>query len=252
MEYIQGEKFKTLSDNNKIFYCHTHDVNNFLNNINFDHEFILISHNSDGKITNNPNMSDADIKYMPKNLKRWYAQNICVNHEKLISLPIGLENSEWFKNIKKIEKMSQKTSELKNMKNLVYMNHNIQTNPTERLKPYLHLQNTTWTTTSKGLNGFDFDTYLNNIYNHKFVICPEGNGTDTHRTWECLYLNTIPIEKRNINNSYYTDLPICYIDEWTDINEHFLNDEYIRITNNVYNLDKLDFNYWKNKIISDI
>jgi hypothetical protein len=94
--------------------------------------------------------------------------------------------------------------------------------------------------------------YLDDIYNHKFVLCPEGNGTDTHRIWECLYLNTIPIEKRNINNSFYEDLPICFVDDWEEITEDFLNREYERITNTEYDMSKIDFKYWKQKIFNSI
>jgi len=82
-----------------------------------------------------------------------------------------------------------------------------------------------------------------------FVISPQGNGLDTHRTWECLYVGSIPIEKRNLNNRFYTDLPICFIDEWEDLTEEFLLSEYERITSGIYDLDKLTFDYWKNKIM---
>jgi|SaaInlStandDraft_1057018.scaffolds.fasta_scaffold938061_1 hypothetical protein len=34
-DIIQGEKFQQLEDNKTIYYCHTHDVNNFFKNINF-------------------------------------------------------------------------------------------------------------------------------------------------------------------------------------------------------------------------
>ena len=26
-----------------------------------------------------------------------------------------------------------------------------------------------------------------------FIVCPEGNGIDTHRFWECLYLGLVPV-----------------------------------------------------------
>ena len=79
-------------------------------------------------------------------------------------------------------------------------------------------------------------------------MCPEGNGIDTHRTWECLYMNTIPIEKININNQYYTDLPICFVNRWKEITEEFLEKEYIRINSIKWNMNKLSFEYWRNKI----
>jgi hypothetical protein len=248
MDFIQGEKFRVISDNNKIFYCDTHNVNNFFESINFDHNFILISHNSDGKVTKTPKHSDADFNKKPKNLKKWFAQNVCVDDEVMVSLPIGLENSEWFPSVKKLEKIKNKKSEPKNFKNLLYINHNILTNPTERQKPYEIFNGKNWVTLEYGNNGVNFDGYLKNIYSHKFVLCPEGNGTDTHRTWECLYLGIIPIEKRNINNSFYEDLPICFVDKWEEINEDFLNKEYERINSNNFNTEKLNFLYWSEKI----
>jgi hypothetical protein len=253
MDYIQGEKFRELSDNHKIYYCDTHDVNRFFETINFTHDFILISHNSDGKITNNPTREfDADSKKIPKNLKKWYGQNVCVSDERIISLPIGLENSMWFREIGKINQMVEKSKTDKNIKNLLYVNHNILTNPQERTEPYQLFQNKDYVKCVNGFNGMDFQSYLDDIYNHEFVLCPEGNGTDTHRTWECLYLGTIPIEKRNTNNSYYSDLPICFVDKWDEINEDFLKKEYNRIKNTIFSLDKLDFNYWKKTITDEI
>ena len=130
----------------------------------------------------------------------------------------------------------------------MYMNHNIKTNRNERLKLYQIFEGKSWITIEYGTNGHKFDNYINNIYNHKFVICPEGNGIDTHRTWETLYMGTIPIEKRNINNQFYIDLPICFVNDWNKITEKFLESEYIRIKQSMLDTDKLDFKYWKNKI----
>jgi hypothetical protein len=65
-------------------------------------------------------------------------------------------------------------------------------------------------------------------------------------------MGTIPIEKRNINNSFYTDLPICFVNDWEEITEEFLNNEYEIIKNNNFNFDKLDFDYWRKKILNSI
>jgi hypothetical protein len=245
MEFIQGEKFIGLSNNKNIFYSHTHEVPNLLRNPPSE-SFILITHNSDHKIT------EGLLNFMPKNLIKWYAQNVCVKNDRIISIPIGLENSEWFPDIQKIDKIKKKIDESKNIKNLLYINHDIKTNVNERLKPYKLFFNKPFVKCFRGSNGSNFDMYLDDIYNHKFVLCPEGNGTDTHRIWECLYLNTIPIEKRNINNSFYNDLPICFVDDWDDISEDFLNKEYERIKNTEYDMSKIDFKYWKQKIVNSI
>jgi hypothetical protein len=246
MNLIQGEKFREIKGDG-IYYLDTPNVNQFLKSPP-NEPFILISHNSDGKILDYDTEYGANINYIPNNLIRWYAQNVCTTHPKLESIPIGLENTMWFTHIKKWEKILQKSKEPKNNKNLLYVCHNIRTNPNERSEPYQIFTNNSWVTLEHGINGNNFDNYLNKIHSHKFVLCPEGNGTDTHRTWETLYVGSIPVEKRNLNNRFYQDLPMCFVDKWSDITEDFLNKEYERITNTRWNLEKLNFDYWKNKI----
>jgi hypothetical protein len=268
MDFIVGEKFYEVADfifsTNIVEYGHedynklnnTFDINK-LNEINIiylhtmyrnqffdvirplDNKFIVITHNSDININS--------VSNVPKNVIKWYSQNVNCVDNRLISLPIGLENSRWFPQFRKKEKIISKLDTKKIFKNLVYMNHNINTNKLRQI-PYELLKNRSFVTTQMRANGQDFDNYIDNVYNHKFVICPEGNGIDTHRTWETLYLKSIPIEKISINNSFYEDLPICFVDNWEDITEDFLNNEYERITNTKFNLEKLNFGYWKNKI----
>ena len=37
------------------------------------------------------------------------------------------------------------------------------------------------------------DEYLESLNNHRFVLCPWGNGLDSHRIWETLYAESIPL-----------------------------------------------------------
>jgi hypothetical protein len=268
-DFIVGEKFYSAAnfifssdytendneDYNKLFnnfdlnklkeynvvYLHTMYKNQFFELIkDLDHKFIVVTHNSDININN--------IDNLPKNVIKWYSQNVNCKDDRLYSLPIGLENSKWFPHLQKQKKLSNKVNETKKIKNLVYINHNINTNLQKRIEPYNLLGGKSFVTAEMGSNGQNFDHYVDQIYNHKFVICPEGNGIDTHRKWETLYLNTIPIEKININSSFYEDLPICLVNDWNEINEDFLNREYDRIMNTKWNLDKLDMFYWINEI----
>jgi hypothetical protein len=270
MDWITGEKFQNVgeftyapnirssSDYNKlsntfnvslikdgsIIYTHSLYIRELLILIrNIKKEVTIITHNCDYNIDETYNI--------PNNVLKWYAQNVNTINPILESIPIGLENTWWFIEEHKKEKMLSKLETPKQVHNLVYVNHNINTNPSKRTIQYEILKDKSFVTLKYGLNGQMFDEYLDDIYNHKFVISPEGNGIDTHRTWECLYMNTIPIEKRNINNQFYTDLPICFVDDWEEITETFLENEYIRITNSKWNLDKLQFEYWKNKIRSN-
>ncbi len=247
MDWIQGERFIDIADEVKIFYRHTHEVNEFFKEDHIKTPFVLISHNSDGSVIRGYSREeDANADLMPDNLIHWFGQNINIVDDRISSLPIGLENNKWLSN--KGEKMITKLQQLKGCKNLMYMTHKINTNPNERSEPYQLFGGESWVTTGYGSHGYEFNKYIDNIYNHAFVICPEGNGIDTHRVWETLYMDTIPIEKRSINNQSRIDLPICFVDDWREINRTFLEEEYIRIKTSSWNMKKLTFKYWENKI----
>jgi len=269
MELITGEHFQNMADftfspNAKA----SGDYNNLPNTLKIDNLFngctiythtvyakellkiietinkrvIVITHNYDYNIDNS--------YIVPENIIMWFAQNVNTVNPKIQSIPIGLENRWWFIETNKKGKMLNKLTEPKIYKNLIYVNHAISTNPKERNLPYEILKDKPYATLKYGKNGSGFDEYLNDIYSHKFVVSPEGNGIDTHRTWECLYMNTIPIEKININNQFYTDLPICFVSSWEELTEDFLLSEYYRIKSKNWNLEKLNFEYWKEIINS--
>ena len=57
---------------------------------------------------------------------------------------------------------------------MLYVNHNVKTNPKDRQKPYDLFSGKSWATVNIGSNGQGYENYLENIYNHPFVICPSG------------------------------------------------------------------------------
>jgi hypothetical protein len=147
--------------------------------------------------------------------------------------------------------MEEKLKHPKEYYGMVYMNHNISTYPMERSYIYNLLKDECYITTEHGYNGVGFDGYLNNIYNHKYVICPRGNGLDTHRLWEALYMGTFPIVKKDINNSFYSDMPILFVNDWTEITLDLLIEmcSVLEYRKDTFDKSKLTFGYWENKII---
>ena len=94
-------------------------------------------------------------------------------------------------------------------------------------------------------NKLSFYNYCTNMSKHKFVICPPGNGADTHRVWESLYLGCIPIVKKS--RIYPYDLPIIQINDWSEVTQELL-ESYI------YEGDKsqLFLKYWETLIKEDL
>lgn len=201
---------------------------------------ILISGHSDYDINN----TYLDIFDKCKNLKLWLCENKNIIHPNISSIPIGISNGT---NRESLEYLYNLTSQPKKIKNIAYLNITIKTYKIERQKVIDLYANQSWVT-------YEPRTYLKNfyeqIYNHKFIFAPRGNGIDTHRLWEALYLKSIPIVKRTIGMEEFEDLPILFIDNWENIDEKFLNDQYEYIMNKSYNFNKLKLDYWCNKIVN--
>jgi len=58
------------------------------------------------------------------------------------------------------------------------------------LKAFSHLASST---------NKEYPEYLSELSEHYFCLCPRGNGLDSHRFWESLYLGVIPVI---VNNSH--------------------------------------------------
>ena len=50
-----------------------------------------------------------------------------------------------------------------------------------------------------------------------FVPCPSGNGLDTHRVWESIYLGAVPIIQKEDSFAAIRDWPVLIVDSWDEI-----------------------------------
>jgi hypothetical protein len=146
-------------------------------------------------------------------------------------LPIGIENSMWF-NHELLEKVRKTTNIIKDKEIYFYFSlntHNSRKECYEKLKNIL-----TWNTK------LSKQDYFIELKRHKYAICPRGNGLDTHRLWECLYLDVIPImlKKDSVN---IDNLPIIYLDDWNDLDTTKLDTNFKNL-----NMSKITIDYYNN------
>lgn len=230
MELITGNKFSKIEGTlySKIDYAvHLHLPNT---------PFVLITHNGDEGVNSKHLRILED-----KNLIRWFAQNVEINHPKLESIPIGLANGEIERNEKLyIDLIGSETVK----SNMLYCNNTIWSHVGERAKCQKSIERYGL----KNSERVSIDVYLENIKNSYFALAPDGNGVDTHKLWECLYLKTIPIVTKSINANFYSDLPILFIDDWDDFNPNSLSAELYNTLIKKHDPEKLDFEYYKQKI----
>ena len=96
--------------------------------------------------------------------------------------------------------------------------------------------------------GLGFEGLLDEMTLHRFMLCPPGNGIDTHRLWEALYSRTIPVALAHPSMNAFRDLPILFVEDFRELTRDFLAAEYARITSSKWNWQKLFLPWWRDRI----
>jgi hypothetical protein len=96
-----------------------------------------------------------------------------------------------------------------------------------------------------------YKEYCENVKAHKFTFCPRGNGPDTHRLWESIYLGSIPIVLDYPEmEPFFEKLPVLKVKDWLTITDEFLEMEYERIHQTEYDFSMMRMGFWENMILS--
>lgn len=139
-------------------------------------------HNSDA-VFDSVHLCDHEMTRMV------FAQNPGIVHDKLTLLPIGLANRMWpHGDTKTLYAVMRDVYKYRKRRSL-YINLNTATYPYRKA---LLDRITVEYSSSKS-----FKEYLYELADHKYSLCVRGNGMDTHRFWESLYLGVIPIVINN-------------------------------------------------------
>lgn len=184
----------------------------------------LVTHNSD--INFNKKEIDYVLNLFPQ-IDIWYTQNLICEHPKVKPIPIGIANPKWSHGNQdrflKIIKQKNKKN------NLFYANFNVSTNPLERtncykqigIDPNLNYPNAASIEDHNNFVNKTQEEYLNSISRSFFTVSPDGNGKDCHKTWEALYMKSIPIVTRWHGAEKFKDLgiPIIIIDDWSQFKD---------------------------------
>ena len=195
-------------DNPPILFLYPHRLELFVERLHhFLNPFVLITHNSDYNLIE----EDPMIKRVLDSplLKCWWGQNLCFVHPKMRPLPIGIANSMWeHGNLEYYRNINlEKTED-------VYFNFNIATNPEKREVCYQAISQN-----KQMLPMVSVKENVARLAKYRRCICPEGNGVDTHRLWEAMYLNCYPIvlETPFIKTlvHYMEGLPINIVKSWS-------------------------------------
>ncbi len=227
--YISGDGFRSIADHiydetskckaanikaGNIVFLKTDMMKDWFVNVHpmIPEKYILITHNSDGIVGKNESM------YIDNKIIRWYAQNNVYKHEKITPIPIGVENKALYMSGWMLLKL---LNELRRQKmetvNRILFGFNVNTNTTERTLALDTLRKCS--SADEIMTRLNLKEYFQLLNQYRFVASPEGNGPDCHRTWEALYLGTIPIVRNSPFMKSFTSLglPIQIIENWNTL-----------------------------------
>ena len=221
-------------EENDIIYCHLDYLEllfKLINKLEFSN-IKIISTQSDRKITK------KIFQQKPDCVSKWYSVNVAYNNVNLVPIPLGIAS---YRNTKSVV-FSDFTNLSHNEKivDSIYTNFNINTNYFHRLKAKKSINNNLDQSLIENIN---YDTYLINLHSSEYCLAPWGNGIDTHRFWESLYCETIPITMACEHYESFSDLPIILINSYDEIKN-------IKKDFNFFekSIEKLDINWWINNI----
>lgn len=206
-----------------------------------DKPYILITHGGDTP-------ASVDYKFLLRdpNLLHWYATNATMEDERITHIPIGVSYGKHDPILDEVMAMNIPKNKLLS---------------TDCFAIHSWVEERTLCANAMRRNNLVMDErksyrdYLISLKQSMFVLCPIGNGIDTFRFYEALYMGCVPIisERMNGENIKIKYPPaihelwyaMCF--SWESFKvEHLTEKLYESITQK--KLEQLDFTYWNNLI----
>ena len=188
-------------------------------------------------------ITKKDFAKKPDCVKDWFTVNAGFQEPNLHPIPIGIASSFSLKNLVANDFLDFREDNFKKDKVSLYINFQKNTNFKERNNLADEFGDKEWINID--VPNLDKDTYMKKVEESSFVLCPWGNGIDTHRIWEALYLGSIPITKYHPTFHFAKNLPILFVDEYSDISYSLLDNYLKNFRKEDYNFEVLTKNYWK-------
>ena len=155
-------------------------------------------------------------------LKPYFLELYCVNYrEKTIgpikNLPLGIESQRYrsagqirdFKKLPSFEPLKRPYGILVAWNDATFINERKMAREILRVSPLVY----------EFANRVPARLIHRMMRRSKLVACPRGNGIDTHRFWESLYLGALPVILKGNRLSSQADWPCLEIDSWQEVSE---------------------------------
>ena len=228
--------------------------------------FIFVSGNSDYTLPDDFFKSENDFKSFIDNthlLIHWFAQNCIATHPKVSQIPIGMDyhtitqpnNTGWSNTILScnqqeilLEKIKGEARPTLERSVICYANFHFLTHTRYGYDRQMAIKDIPSNLIVYEKYKTDRETAWKRQTKFMFVVCPHGNGFDTHRLWEALILGCIPIVKSSKLDELYEGLPVLIVKEWSDVTTELFQNTINNFKNKKFSFEKLTLTFWVNRI----
>ena len=169
------------------------------------------------------NLEDTPIDdqiRVPDNVLCISAVNAIAYGDKVIPAPYGVQR-RMNQSDDRIEKLIDSMEYVpSNPRGLLYVSHNESSNA-KRLGIKNLFYDKNWAEVNE--QRVAYHTFLSNLSDSKFMICPVGNAIDCHRNWEVLYMRRVPVMTRDrYLEKLFENYPVLFVDKYSDITKELL------------------------------
>jgi hypothetical protein len=192
-------------------------------------------------------VDDSVMELKPSCVKKVFGSNTTSRREDAVPVPLGLGPPYCTITPKAEHIRALDTKKIRS--HLLYVNFRVSTYPQERQAAFQSMQRLSEichsvTIATQASDPTIVHGYLNDMIDHKFCLCPRGNGIDTHRLWEALYCRTVPVVKYEHAHRNFLDLPILFVDDWNQVTEEYLHTQYEQMLHREWDYSKLKASWW--------
>jgi hypothetical protein len=207
-----------------------------IGNVLFDDEFI----------TNCYSWVHSSFSHIPSQVRTWYGVNLDIDNVRCQPIPFGIQPGT----ASIIDKFK---SELSDKDQTMFACFTNTTNERGRIKSALTAL--PWVDAADKIEHTEF---LSRLSKSLFTFCPKGNGYDSYRILESLYVGSIPVIEAGSWTKAYDGLPIIILPErenggtdWRYLDIDFL---LAMFSSFVWPCDKeyIDFNFWSDEITGNV
>lgn len=181
----------------------------------------------------------AYYEMMPKSVAKVFTIECHVDAPNVVAMPFGIASINGPNHL--LEKIRLEPIKKRTDKR-VFCRMNTNSSTYERNQAHVTLWNNPLVTMIE--EQIDQEEFYRQIKAHEFCLSLQGGGKDTTRTWESIYLGTIPIVSDCKELRFFEDMPLAYYpgaitSEWLD-----------SIDVSKKSTKRTKMSYWKNQILS--